>query len=144
MTVAMMAAVVVVALAPPPALLEDVQRQRDPIRRFDMALALARTRMAEARRLVRAGGSRSEMEGRLQDAARAAEIALESLRASGRKPSKLAKQYKRGEIQTRDLERAMEDLAMAVSFDERAVVDEIRKRVGRIHEEFLKGVMTGR
>lgn len=132
------------ALAPPPAPLsmEDVRREGDPLRRFDKALRLAEARLADAWKLVREQGPVGEFEGVVNEVVDASRLALEALESTGKRPSRLSRQYKRGEIRTRGFERELKDLGMAVSFGERDLVEKARERLAEIHEKFLQGVMT--
>jgi|YNPMSStandDraft_1061717.scaffolds.fasta_scaffold03561_3 hypothetical protein len=131
------------AAAPPaPLTMEEVRREGDPLRRFEKALQLAEARLADAWKLVREEGPRAAFEAALGEVVAASQLALESLEATGRRPSKLSRQYKRGEIRTRGFERGLKEIGMAVSFDERANVEQARERMAEIHEKFLQGVMA--
>ncbi len=132
------------AAPPPPLTMEAVRGEGDPLRRFDRALQLAEARMKDAWKLVREGGSRSSLEAAIGDVAAASELALESLRATGRRPGKLGRQYKRGELRTREFDKGLQELSLAVGFDERERIEQVRQRLAGIHEQFLHGVMTGR
>lgn len=134
----------VLTAAPPPRTLEDVRREGDPLRRFDQAIRLAEVRMKEAWKLVREEGSRSQFEATVEEVVESSQLALDSLRATGRGPGKLTRQYKRGEIRTRTFEKELRELALAVGFDERERVESARRRIAEIHEQFLNAVMTGR
>lgn len=128
--------------APPAATLEEAKRQGDPLRRFEMALEAAATRMAEARQLVKTSGSRAELDAAVGEVAAAAELSLESLRATGRRPGKLGRQYKQGEVKTRQMVRELGEMAQALSVDDRVAAEKARDAVAVIHEEFLLGVMS--
>jgi|GEM_PF-1052133 len=130
------------AAPPPPLTMDEVRREGDPLRRFDKALRLAEARLADAWKLVRGEGPRTQFEAAIDEIVAAAQLALESLEATGRRPSKLARQYKRGEIRTRGFERGLREIGMAVSFDERANVEKARERMAGIHEKFLLGALA--
>ncbi|MEJ5369614.1 MAG: hypothetical protein WHT08_14945 [Bryobacteraceae bacterium] len=132
------------AAPPPPRTLEEVRREGDPLRRFDQAIRFAETRMKEAWKLVREEGSRAQFEAAVEEVVECSQLALESLRATGRRPGKLTRQYKRGELRTRSFEKELRELALAVGFDERERVESARRRIAAIHEEFLHAVMSGR
>lgn len=132
------------AAPPPPLTLEAVRAQRDPLKRFDGALKLAEARLKDAWKLVREGGARAQLEEAIADVVGASELALESLRATGRRPGKLSRQYKRGELRTREFEKGLKELALAVSFEERERIEQARQRLAEVHELFLHGIMTGR
>ncbi len=78
----------------------------------------------------------------LEEVAGGVELALESLKATGKPPRKLGKQYKKGEVKSRDLVRQLEQLAPAISLDSRQPAEEARDRVSKLHEAFLDGVMS--
>ncbi len=132
------------AAPPPPRSLEDVRREGDPLRRFDQSLRLAEARMKEAWKLVREEGGRQQFDAVISDIVSCTELALDSLQATGRRPGKLTRQYKRGEIRARTFEKGLKELALAVGFDERERVEAARRRIAEIHEQFLNAVMTGR
>lgn len=131
-----------VAAPPPPLTMEDVRRESDPLRRFEKAIRLAETRLADAWKLVREQGPVGEFEGLVNEVVDASRLALESLESTGKRPSRLSRQYKRGELRTRALERGLKDLGMAVGFEQRAFVEKAREQLAEIHEKFLHGVMA--
>jgi len=107
-------------------------------------LALADSTCALARQIVRDSGSRTELLTALDVTAEAAELSLKSLRDTGRKASKLSKQYKRGELRTRDIVRQFADIAAALNLEDRPGAEKLRDRVALVHEEYLLGVMSGK
>lgn len=135
-------ALAVMAAPPPPLTLEEVRREGDPMRRFDQALRLAEARLADAWKLVREQGPVGEFEGVVNEVVDASRLALEALESTGKRPSRLSRQYKRGEIRTRGFERGLKELGLAVSFEERAFVEQAREKMAQIHEKFLQGVMA--
>lgn len=130
--------------APPgvPTSLDEIRREPDAKRRFERAIAFADAQGLAARQLVRDNGLRADLEKLLATTVEAAQLALDSLRSTGLRPSKLSKQYKKGEVRTRELERLLTDLALALSVDDRPAAEKARDQVGVIHEEFLLGVMS--
>lgn len=140
----LLAMATLLAAPPRPATLEAVRGEGDPLKRFDQALRLAETRLGAAWKLVREGGARADLEAAVGDVIAASELALESLRATGRRPGRLSRQYKRGELRTRGLEKGLKELSLAVGFEEREQIEQARQRLAAIHEQFLHAVMTGR
>jgi hypothetical protein len=138
---ALLLALLAAAPPAPPASLDDVRREADPKRRFERAIELADSQALAARQLVRDNGLRADLEKLLATTAEAAQLALESLRSTGLRPSKLSKQYKRGEVRTREMERLLADLVLSLSIDDRPLAEKARDQVGIAHEEFLLGVM---
>jgi len=121
--------------------LDTVRKETNLTRRAQRALEYAEREMARGQKIVREFGSKTELEAALAQVAEGAELALQSLRETGRPPRRLSRDYKRGELKTRDLLRKLEDLEKALSLDDRPVVEAIRTKVTRVHEDFLAGVM---
>ncbi len=126
----------------PPQTLDEVRAISDPLRRFDAAISFAELRFKAAQNLVRDSGSRQELKATLSDVAGAYELALDSLRATGRPLPKLGRQCKKGEVSAGTTEHRMHELRLAVAFDDRAMVEEAHARVTTAHDEFLHGVMS--
>jgi hypothetical protein len=122
--------------------LDEIRKDPDLERRFESALTFSDEAMRRSRRVVSESGTVAELRAALEDVANGAEEALGALRATGKAPRKLGKQYKRGEVKTRDFVRQLEQLAPAISLEIRAPAEESRDRVARVHEAFLEGVMS--
>jgi len=121
--------------------LSDIQKEPSPERRFELALERADTLLRDSKPMVDRGEIKKLGEA-LEDIAGACELALQSLRDTGKRPSKLGKQYKKGELRTRDFLRRLESLENALNFDDRPLAAKARDRVTVAHEEFLLGVMS--
>ena len=140
-------AVLAVALGGVPAAGADVAgigKEADPLRRFELALALAETQAKAARQLVKDSGSRTELMKMLEDVEAASVLSLESLQSTGKRPNKLSRQYKKGELKTLEILRILKDLVVALSLDDRPAAEKVRDRAEVTHEEFLLGVMSGK
>jgi hypothetical protein len=132
------------ASAPPaPASLDEVRQQVPLERRSDLALDLAFRRLADARTLT-SGGESAKTFAALEEVAAATELALKSLRETGKRASKLARYFKRGELRTREFLRRLDGLIPALPFDDRAAGRKYRERVQAVHEDFLLGIMSGK
>lgn len=121
--------------------IEEVRKEKNLSRRSERALGYAEESMTKARELTAGLGAREELQRALTGVVEGCELALESLRETGRPPRRLTRQYKRGELRTRDLIRQLENLAHALGLDDRPAAEEARKKVSVIHEKFLSGVM---
>jgi len=121
--------------------LEELKQEPNLTKRSERALDYAETAIKRAHALVAGMGSRSELEKSLVEVAEAAKLSLDSLRETGKPPRKLTRQYKRGELKTREILRQLEDLALALGIADRAPAEQARDSVTLIHEEFLLGVM---
>ena len=121
--------------------LSDIQKEPSLERRFELALDRADSLLKECKSLAEQGNMK-QLAPALEDVAGACELALQSLRDTGKRPSKQGKQYKRGELRTRDFLRRLENLENALNFDDRPMATKTRERVTVTHEEFLLGVMS--
>jgi hypothetical protein len=121
--------------------LDSIRKEPSPEKRFDLAISYADLQLKQARELSQ-GGEAQKFVAALDDTAAACQLALESLRSTGKRPSKLSRQYKHGELTTRDYVRRMENLEKAVGFDMRAAVTKAKDSVTITHEEFLLGAMS--
>ncbi len=139
-----LAAILLVAPSLMRADVEDVKKEPDLLKRFERAIELAEAEAKTANALVRENGSRTELMRALTEIGAATKLALESLRETGKKPAKLTKQYKRGELKTQAVMRQLKDLVLALGFEDRPAAEKIRDEVTVTHEEFLLGVMTGK
>jgi len=132
-------------LAPQPAdSLEQIKKEPDLVRRSERALICADSAAARARQIVRESGSRAHLFEVLEETVQAAELSLQSLRDTGKRASKLSKQFKRGELRSRDIVRQLSDIAAALGIDDRPDAEKLRDRVSLVHEEYLLGVMSGK
>jgi hypothetical protein len=123
---------------------DEIRKEPDPLKRFDRAIDAADTLAKTARQLVKDGGSRTDLLAALTDCRAAVDLALKSLRDTGKKPSKLGKQYKKGELRTRELVRQLNDLVLALGIEDRPVAEQSRDHIQVVHEDFLLGIMNGK
>lgn len=131
-------------LAAPPASLDQVRAEPKLEKRSELAVEYAGVAVARARKTVTDSGSRAALEAALKEVVEACQLALDSLRETGKRPNKLSKQYKRAELRTRQYVKELTDLALALSLDDRPAAESARDRVQLLHEEFLVGVMSGK
>lgn len=87
-------------------------------------------------------GNSGEMTAKLEEVREAVELALTSLRETGRPPHKLAKHYKYCEVKSRELSRKLDSFALDASLEERPRIEKVNERVQAVHEEFLSGVLS--
>jgi hypothetical protein len=134
----------VLAPAAPPESLDLVRKEPDLVRRSERALALADTLCTKARQIVRDSGSRTVLLETLEQTVQAAELSLSALKGTGKQASKFSRQYKRGELRTRDIVRQLNDISAALGIDDRPEAEKLRDRVSLVHEEYLLGIMSGK
>lgn len=122
----------------------EIRKEPDPLKRFELALALAGTEAKAARQLVKDSGSRAELMKVLEELEAASVLSLESLQSTGKRPHKLTRQYKKGELKTLEILRSLTELVMALSLEDRPAAEKVRDRAEVTHEEFLLGAMSGK
>lgn len=122
--------------------LEEIRKEPNLEKRFESALSFSDEAMRRARRVVSESGTVTDLRSALEDVSAGVETALEALRATGKTPRKLGKQYKKGEVKSRDFVRQLEQLVPAISVDSRQPAEEARDKVSQLHEAFLEGVMS--
>ncbi len=124
--------------------LEAVKKEPDPEKRSDKALDAAAEILKQARALPTEGGSIDDLQKDMDTMIEAVELSLKSLRDTGKRPNKLTRYYKRGELKTREMQRQMENLIQALAFDNRPPAEKAQARLTVLHDEFLFGVMSGK
>ena len=108
---------------------------------------LALDNAAAAYKTLRAAYDAGEMEkvaaaaNELQESVECAHL---SLKQTGKVPRRSPKYFKAAEIATRDMLRRLNSFQEGMSFDERPVLDKVKKRVLEIHDEMLTGLMEGK
>lgn len=128
----------------PPTNLDRVRAEPRLEKRSELAIEFAGVAMARARKIVVESGSRVELEESLRELGESCQLALDSLRQTGKRPNKLSRQYKKAELRTRSLVKELTDLVSALSLDDRPEAEKVRTRIQLLHEEFLLGVMGGK
>lgn len=133
------------AAPPPPADLDAVkQAPANPDKQSSLALDLAEQSVKKARTLVKEAGTREALSQQLKATGDATEFSLKVLRDTGKPAKKMSGPFKKGEIRTRELLRQLEDLSNSISIDDREPVHQATARVEAVHDDFLKGIMSGK
>lgn len=124
--------------------LEAVRKEPDLLKRSELALDAAEGALKDARALPAEGGSVADLRKDMETMVQAVELSLQSLRDTGKRPGKLGRYYKKGELRTREMLRQLENLVQAIAFDSRPPAEKARDRLIVLHDEFLFGVMSGK
>lgn len=124
--------------------LDAAKKEPDLLKRSEMALSVAAESLKAARALPAEGGSLADLQKDMDVMVEAVELSLQALRDTGKHPNKLAKYYKHGELQTREMEKQMENLIQALAYDNRSPAEKAHDRLVVLHDEFLFGVMSGK
>ena len=72
------------------------------------------------------------------------DLAFTSLIQTGKNPRKSPRWFKKAEIETRDLSRKLETFQQDMSYADRPLLDAVKARVQKVHEDLLLGLMEGR
>ncbi len=124
--------------------LEAVKKEPDLEKRSERAMDVASEVLKQARALPAEGGSIADLEKAMDTMVEAVELSLKSLRDTGKKPNRLTRFYKRGELKTREMQKQMENLIQALAFDNGLPAEKAQARLNVLHDEFLFGVMSGK
>jgi hypothetical protein len=127
-----------------PADLAAVKKEPDLQKRSEKALDAAMETLKSARALPAEGGSLADLQKHMDAVVEAVELSLQSLRDTGKKPNKLTRAYKRGELKTREIQKQIDILIQALAFDNRPPAEKAQARMNVLHEEFLFGIMSGK
>jgi hypothetical protein len=71
-------------------------------------------------------------------------LAHESLRQTGKNPSRSPKHFKHAEIKTRGFLRQLGDFRETMSWEDRDALDQVRAAIEKVHQELLLGIMGGK
>jgi hypothetical protein len=112
-------------------------------KRSRLALGNADAAFAAAREAYRSGDL-THTQAALEEVRESVVLAHESLKQTGKNPSRSPKHFKHAEIKTRALLRRMDDFRNEMSFDDRPPLDAVRTVIDKINQELLRGIMGGR
>jgi primosomal protein N'' len=88
-------------------------------------------------------GDAARLTADIQEIQDSVELAYTSLKDTGKDPRKHSKWFKRAEIETRDLLRRLDAFQRDMSFEDRPMLDKLKARVQKIHDDLLLGLMEG-
>jgi hypothetical protein len=97
--------------------------------------------VANSRKAYSAGDLKPFADG-VADATAAVDLALESLEAMGKHPSRNVRNYKAVETKIRELQRRVSTFRADVSFEDRAPVEKLEQHVNAAHEKLVTGIMS--
>jgi len=124
--------------------LDSIRKEPDLLRRSERALEFASTETRALRDLIQGAGTRADLLAHLDELDASVKLSLQALRDTGRKPGRLSRQYKRGELLLRGLLRQMDDVVLALGVEDRPAAERVRDTLTNTHEEFLLAIMTGK
>jgi hypothetical protein len=87
-------------------------------------------------------GSWDQVVAALNETRASVDLAIESLKQSGKNPRQGGKYFKSAEIRTRELARKIDSFRQKASGDEQAPIEELRAHVQRVHDELLDAILS--
>lgn len=125
------------------AALDQARAEPNLEKRSKLALVNADAALKTAREAYRSG----DMAGttaKLKEIEESVDLAYDSLNATGKNPRKSPKYFKQAEMETRELNRKLDDFQHEMSYTDRNSIDDVKTRVQQVHDELLTGLMEGR
>lgn len=122
--------------------LDAVKKETSPDRRQRKALDLMDSSFRQAQDALRENSPPGKVQALLDQMADAAEYSLAALRETGKKPGKMTKQYKRGDLRTRELIRKLDSFINAMAYGDRPAAEKSKVRIQVVAEEYLIGAMS--
>jgi hypothetical protein len=123
-----------------PADLEAVRAEPRLDRRYWKALEYGSAQIDAARKSYQEGPIEG-FQPALDNVLKSVSLCDDTLRATGKNPSKSPRHFKRAELKIREMIRRLQGLEELVSVDDRAAVNKIRTRIQSIHDELLLDIM---
>jgi hypothetical protein len=120
--------------------LARVQSESNLEKRAHLALDNAEEALKQAREDY-AKGNDTGVKSRLEEMQSSVELADKSLQQTGKSPSRSPKQFKLGELRTRDLLRKLDGFREQMSVGDRKIADDVMSAIQKIHDAWLEGIM---
>jgi hypothetical protein len=117
--------------------------ERDLGKRSKLALENAGSAIKAARAAFEKGEN-AQVESAAIEVRESVDLAYDSLKSTGKDARKSPKWFKHAEIETRDLLKKLDTLQRDLNFQDRAVLNETKKRVQHVHDELLMELMEGK
>lgn len=123
--------------------LETIRKQPDLRKRYTAALNLAASRIDAARKHI-AAAEHAAFTADLKDFLAAVEFTDETLRATGKDPSRDSRHFKKAELRMNEFRRRLRSLEDEVGVEDRAPVSEALRRLTELHDQLLQDIMGRR
>jgi hypothetical protein len=123
--------------------LKAARAERDLGKRSKLALDNADANLKQARTAFQHGDT-AALTAAVAEMRESVDLAHDSLKSTGKDPRRSPKWFKHAEIETRDLLRKVETLQQDLSFQDRAILDDLKTRLQQVHDELLLGLMEGK
>jgi hypothetical protein len=120
--------------------LARLQSEPNLEKRAHAALNNAEEALKQARDAYTSGET-SATESRLEEVEQSVELADNTLKQTGKNPSRSPKHFKYAELRTRDLLRKLDGFRDDMSVADRPALDKVIATVQKIHDALLEGIM---
>jgi hypothetical protein len=120
--------------------LARLQSEPNLEKRAHAALNNAEEALKQARDAYTSGET-SAAESRLEEVEQSVELADNTLKQTGKNPSRSPKHFKYAELRTRDLLRKLDGFRDDMSVTDRPALDRVIATVQKIHDALLEGIM---
>jgi hypothetical protein len=127
----------------PPLDLDAVRAEPRADKRYEKALDFASEQITEARKQYQ-DGKFEQFRNCVGDVIVAVKLCDQTLRGTGKNPSKSPKHFKRAEMRMREILRRLTGLEQDVSVEDRNVVTKAKSSVQEIHDNLLFDIMGRR
>jgi hypothetical protein len=112
-------------------------------KRSELALQYANSALDQAKAAYEQGKF-DETQAALGEVKEAVDVSYQALLATGKNPRKSSKPFKNAEKATRELLRRLTGFRDFMSSVDHPVVDPVVENVTEVHDELLKGIMSGK
>ena len=140
-----LAAVLAAFLAAAPALADLTAARAEP--NLEKRSRMALDNAEQVLRLAKEAYSQGDIQrtqAALEELRDSVLLAHESLRQTGKNPSRSPKHFKHAEIKTRGFLRQLGDFRETMSWEDRDALDQVRAAIEKVHQELLLGIMGGK
>ncbi len=127
----------------PPAGLDAVRTEPRADKRYEKALDFASEQITVARKDYR-DGRIEQFRQCVENVGEAVKVCDQTLRGTGKNPSKSPKHFKRAEMRMREIIRRLTGLEGDVSVEDRGVIAKVKTSVQEIHDNLLFDIMGRR
>jgi hypothetical protein len=123
--------------------LATIRTEKNLEKRSRLALDHADHELKESRKAYH-DGDLDRTAALLAEVGEAVALAEESLKETGKNPSRSPKHFKHAEIKTGDLLRKIDAFTRDMSYVDRPMTEKLKKSVEETHDRLLQGIMTGK
>lgn len=123
--------------------MEAIRKEPDVVKRYTAALNFASAQIDAARKHISAN-DHAAFTADLQAFSEAVQFTDDTLRATGRNPSRSPKHFKKAEQRMNEFRRRLTSLENEVGVDDRQPVNDARKKLGELHDSLLQDIMGRR